>query len=61
MTTTDHLWVLSPADLAALIWLIGPAGLAVTVAVVLALTWRREFASHSRNVMLRDLPRIGRG
>ncbi|SDD82326.1 Uncharacterized membrane protein [Paracoccus isoporae] len=47
--------------LAALGWLIGPAGLAVTTSVVLALTWRREFASHSRNVMLRDLPPTGRG
>lgn len=46
--------------LAALGWLIGPWGLAVTSAIVLGVTWRREFASHSRLVMLRDLPEIGK-
>ncbi|MFD1796285.1 DUF599 domain-containing protein [Paracoccus aurantiacus] len=43
--------------LAALGWLVGPWGLIVTSTFVTALTWRREFASHSRAVMLRDLPR----
>ena len=46
--------------LAALGWLIGPAGLALTTTAVLALTWRREFASQSRNVILRNLPPIGK-
>ncbi|WBU52166.1 DUF599 domain-containing protein [Paracoccus sp. SCSIO 75233] len=45
--------------LAALGWLIGPLGLVFATTVVLALTWRREFASHSRRVILRDLPEIG--
>lgn len=42
--------------LAALGWLIGAWALFVTVTVVLALTWRREFASHSRAIMLQNLP-----
>ena len=46
-------------SLAALGWLLGPWGLATTTAIVTALTWRREFASHSRSVMLRNLPEIG--
>ncbi|WBU62888.1 DUF599 domain-containing protein [Paracoccus aerodenitrificans] len=46
--------------LAALGWLVGPLGLAITTTVVLAVTWRREFASHSRTVMLQDLPPVGR-
>ncbi|MFV0294064.1 MAG: DUF599 domain-containing protein [Paracoccus sp. (in: a-proteobacteria)] len=45
-------------SLAALGWLIGPLGLTITTSIVLILTWRREFASHSRAVMLRDLPYI---
>ena len=47
-------------SLAALGWLVGPWGLFVTTAFVLGLTWRREFASHSRQIMLHDLPRIGK-
>ncbi|MDO5605608.1 MAG: DUF599 domain-containing protein [Paracoccus sp. (in: a-proteobacteria)] len=43
-------------SLAALGWLFGPWGLFVTTTFVLGLTWRREFASHSRAVMLCDLP-----
>ena len=46
--------------LAALGWLAGPWMLFLTTTVVLALTWRREFASHSRAIMLRDLPSIGK-
>ena len=46
-------------SLAALGWLLGPLALAVTASIVLGVTWRREFASHSRQVMLRDLPTIG--
>lgn len=46
--------------LAALGWLVGPWGLFVTTCFVLGLTWRREFASHSRQIMLQDLPKIGK-
>lgn len=47
-------------SLAALGWLVGPWGLFVTTTFVVGLTWRREFASHSRQIMLKDLPRIGK-
>ncbi|MDO5657427.1 MAG: DUF599 domain-containing protein [Paracoccus sp. (in: a-proteobacteria)] len=40
----------------ALGWLAGPWVLIGTTALVLWVTWRREFASHSRAVMLRGLP-----
>lgn len=46
-------------SLAALGWLIGPFGLLITTTVVLAISWRREFASSSREIILRDLPGIG--
>ncbi len=47
-------------SLAALGWLVGPWGLIVTTTLVLGLTWRREFASHSRQIMLQNLPPIGK-
>lgn len=37
-------------------WLAGPWALMAGVAVVLFVTWRREFASASRRVILRSLP-----
>ncbi|MBU3031827.1 DUF599 domain-containing protein [Paracoccus marinaquae] len=37
-------------------WLAGPWALMVGTAVVLFVTWRREFASNSRQVILRSLP-----
>ncbi|MES2143604.1 MAG: DUF599 domain-containing protein [Pseudomonadota bacterium] len=43
--------------LAALGWLLGPAALVVTTLIAASVLLRREFASHSRRVMLeRDLP-----
>lgn len=42
--------------MAALGWLAGPWGLMAATAAVLFVTWRREFASESRRVMLRALP-----
>lgn len=42
--------------IAALGWLLGPAGLAVSTTIVLAITWRREFASASRAVIMCDVP-----
>ena len=43
--------------------LAGPWMLFLTTTVVLALTWRREFASHSRAIMLRamGMTSIGKG
>ncbi len=41
--------------LAALAWLIGPWALAVATGVTAGVLMRREFASHSRRVMLQDL------
>ena len=38
--------------LAALAWLLGPAELALATLATLYVTWRREFASHSRRVLL---------
>ena len=38
--------------LAALAWLLGPVPLMVATALVLITLWRREFASHSRGVLL---------
>ncbi len=40
--------------LAALVWLVGPKALIVAVAVTAAVLMRREFASHSRAIMLQD-------
>lgn len=37
-------------------WLAGPWGLMAGTAVVLFVTWRREFASTSRQVIMRSLP-----
>lgn len=37
-------------------WLAGPPGLAIGALIVLSMTWRREFASHSRQVLLDALP-----
>ncbi len=42
--------------LAALCWLTGPWTLMLGTTVVLWVTWRREFASTSRQVILRSLP-----
>ena len=42
--------------LGSLTWLAGPWSLLTGVAVVLFVTWRREFASTSRQVILRSLP-----
>ena len=42
--------------LGSLTWLAGPWALLAGVAVVLFVTWRREFASTSRQVILRNLP-----
>ncbi len=42
--------------LGALAWLAGAAALAVATTLVLYLTWRREFASGSRQVLLADRP-----
>lgn len=42
--------------LASLTWLAGPWALVAGTAVVLFVTWRREFASTSRRVILRALP-----
>lgn len=41
--------------LGALGWLLGPYALMLTTLLALAVTWRREFASHSRSVLLADL------
>ena len=41
--------------LAALAWLIGPWALIVATVLTSAVLIRREFASHSRRVMLEDL------
>lgn len=38
--------------LGALGWLLGPAALAITTAMTLFVSWRREFASQSRKVLL---------
>ena len=38
--------------LAAMAWLLGPAALILATALTLAVLWRREFASHSRAVLL---------
>ncbi|MDO5643766.1 MAG: DUF599 domain-containing protein, partial [Paracoccus sp. (in: a-proteobacteria)] len=46
-------------SLAALGWLLGAWALMATTVIVLAVIWRREFASHSRQVLLRNLPGIG--
>lgn len=35
-------------------WLLGPLALLVTTAATLYLTWRREFASQSRRILLKD-------
>ncbi|MDB6176171.1 DUF599 domain-containing protein [Paracoccus sp. Z330] len=45
--------------LAALAWLAGPYPLIGATAVVLFVTWRREFASTSRQVILHSLPSQG--
>ncbi|MDM7458427.1 MAG: DUF599 family protein, partial [Paracoccus sp. (in: a-proteobacteria)] len=42
--------------LASLTWLAGPWALLSGTAVVLFVSWRREFASTSRRVILRALP-----
>ncbi|SNT74748.1 DUF599 domain-containing protein [Paracoccus seriniphilus] len=42
--------------LAGLAWLAGPLALLVATAVVLFVTWRREFASNSRQIILHALP-----
>ncbi|KGJ04009.1 Uncharacterized membrane protein [Paracoccus halophilus] len=42
--------------LAALGWLAGPLGLFLTVGYVLFISWRREFASNSRRVILHSVP-----
>ncbi len=42
--------------LGALGWLLGPVALLATTAATLYLTWRREFASHSRRVLMEGLP-----
>jgi uncharacterized membrane protein len=42
--------------LGSLTWLAGPWGLMTGTAVVVFVTWRREFASTSRQVILRSLP-----
>lgn len=42
--------------LGSLTWLAGPWGLMAGTAVVVFVTWRREFASTSRQVILRSLP-----
>jgi uncharacterized membrane protein len=42
--------------LASLTWLAGPWTLLVGIIVVLYVTWRREFASTSRQVIMRNLP-----
>lgn len=42
--------------LGALCWLAGPLALTIATGVVLWVTWRREFASTSRQVILRALP-----
>jgi uncharacterized membrane protein len=41
--------------LAALVWLIGPAALMLATLLTAGVQLRREFASHSRAIMLRDL------
>lgn len=38
--------------LAAMAWLLGPAALILATALTLAILWRREFASHSRAILL---------
>ncbi|MDA5093571.1 DUF599 domain-containing protein [Aliiroseovarius sp. KMU-50] len=38
--------------MAALAWLIGPAGLLLATGVTVLVLWRREFASHSRSVLI---------
>ncbi|WP_347266864.1 DUF599 domain-containing protein [Paracoccus sp. (in: a-proteobacteria)] len=42
--------------LASLGWLAGPIGLFVTTAYVLVISWRREFASNSRRIILASHP-----
>lgn len=42
--------------LGALGWLLGPLGLFLTTSYVLFITWRREFASNSRRVILHGAP-----
>ena len=44
-----------------LAWLAGAWALAAGTLVVLFVTWRREFASTSRKVLMRDLPQSGAG
>lgn len=39
-------------SLAALVWLLGPLALAAATLATLYVTWRREFASHSRRVLI---------
>ncbi len=40
--------------LAALAWLLGPIPLMIATALTLVTLWRREFASHSRGVLLKE-------
>lgn len=42
--------------LGALTWLLGPLALIGAVLVVTTITWRREFLSHSRRVLLSNIP-----
>jgi len=38
--------------LAAMAWLLGPVALILATALTLLVLWRREFASHSRSLLL---------
>lgn len=40
--------------MAALAWLLGPTALLLATAITLLVLWRREFASHSRSVLLEE-------
>lgn len=42
--------------LAAAAWLLGPAALLIATVITVAVLWRREFASHSREVLLKTPP-----
>ncbi len=46
-------------SLAALAWLAGPIALIATTTITLAILYRREFASHSREILLRFPPEHG--